>query len=437
MKATLERKLALLLLVTAGVAAALDDWASRWLHSSLLGWLLVLGVAIVPALRLASGAVRPIRRLLRGLSSTAARYREGDFSSSIVVDRNDELGELAATHNDLATTLRQQRAHLIQRQLLLETVMQNSPESLLLVDAFERVAYANSAARHLFDNGRTLNGLLFADVLARSPESLRVAAQGHGDSLFVTQLDGGEETFHLSQRPFVLQGQHFRLYLVKRLTREVSRQEVATWKKLIRVLSHELNNSLGPIGSLAHSGLEIARRQDYASLPAVFSAIADRAEHLNRFLSGYATFAKLPMPQPERVEWQPFLADLEKQVTFKTLGSLPDQPGWFDRAQIGQALVNLLKNAHEAGGPADAVEIAITCTASQQHIAVHDRGSGMSQSVLSQALLPFYSTKRSGTGLGLALTREIVEAHGGRIRLVNREGGGLSVTLELPYSIAS
>jgi signal transduction histidine kinase len=214
----------------------------------------------------------------------------------------------------------------------------------------------------------------------------------------------------------------------------LSRQEVSTWKKLIRVLSHELNNSLGPLSSLAHSGAEIARRGDYSTLPTVFSAIAERAEHLHRFVSGYAAFAKLPAPRPERVEWSAFVADLTRQQPFVMAAALPELPGWFDRVQVEQALINLLKNAHEAGGDSAQVELSVMCIGADQRIEVRDRGAGMSQTVLAQALLPFYSTKRSGTGLGLALAREIAEAHGGRIRLANREGGGLSVVLDLPFA---
>src|ERR1700722_2637633 len=365
---SLRVKLTLLLLMLVIVVAGLSAWIAHLLNNALLAWLLVVGAAILPMAWLAARVMQPIGQMLRALSSTVASYKEGDFSLSLAVRRGDELGELMTAHNELSAALRTQRAHLVQRELLLDTVMQNSPVALVLVDAHERIAYANLAARHSLSEGRSLNGLRFGDALARAPPALRDAAAAHGDSLFSTEIEGVEETFHLSQRAFILQGRTFRLYLLKRLTRELSRQEVSTWKKLIRVLSHELNNSLGPLSSLAHTGAEIARRGDYAALPGVFSAIAERAQHLHQFVSGYATFAKLPAPRPQAVSWQQFVADLEGQQPFTCIEPLPELPGWFDRVQVEQALINLLKNAHEASGAAAEVELFIVCGGADQRI---------------------------------------------------------------------
>lgn len=380
----------------------------------------------------AHALVEPLRRLMRALESAVASYKDGDFSMSIGTSRRDELGDLIRMHNALGQTLRDQRQHLAQRELLLDTVVQNTPVALVLTDPSGKVTYANIAARHLFNEGRALAGLDFDTVLAAMPESLREAAAGGEDALFSVEMDGSEETFHLSQRGFRLQGRPHRLQLYRRMTRELSRQEVHTWKRVIRVISHELNNSLAPISSLSHSGAELARRGDLARLPGVFASIGDRAKHLHSFIAGYASFAKLPAPQSRPVPWVPFLDALALHAQFHLASPPPEQSGWFDPTQVEQVLINLIKNAHEAGGDANEVSVAVHQVGRDTLIEVADRGPGMSETVLAQALLPFYSTKRSGTGLGLALAREISEAHGGRIALANREGGGLRVTLVLP-----
>lgn len=380
----------------------------------------------------AHALVEPLRRLMRALESAVASYRDGDFSMSIGTSRGDELGDLIRMHNTLGQTLRDQRQHLAQRELLLDTVVQNTPVALILTDAAGKVTYANIAARHLFNEGRALAGLDFGTVLESMPESLREAAKGGEDALFSVEMEGSEETFHLSQRGFRLQGRPHRLQLYRRMTRELSRQEVHTWKRVIRVISHELNNSLAPISSLSHSGAELARRGDLARLPGVFASIGERAKHLHSFIAGYASFAKLPTPQAREVPWGPFLDGLALHASFRLVAAAPDQPGWFDPTQVEQVLINLIKNAHEAGGDANEVTLAVHHVGREMLVEVADRGPGMSETVLAQALLPFYSTKRSGTGLGLALAREISEAHGGRIALANRDGGGLRVTLVLP-----
>ncbi len=434
---SLEGKLTALLsaaiIAGIGLTALLVRW---WLPP----WLAVLSACLVLiplAIVAARIATAPLTSLLRVLAGSVASFRDGDYSVSLAERRRDEFGDLVRTHNELGAVLRNQRQHLFQRELLLDTVVQNSPTALLLVDASEHVVYTNIAACALLNGGRRMTGLDFTAVVAECPPGLAVALAARQDGLFMTQQEGEEETYHLAQRDVRLHGKAHRLLQIRRLTRELSRQEVQTWKKVIRVISHELNNSLAPISSLAHSGRELAQRGDRARLTTVFDTIEERTRHLDGFIRGYAEFAKLPQPRCEAVAWSAFLSQLTQHYPFHLSGTVPDEPGWFDRAQLEQVLINLLKNAHESGSAADAIEIAIAPRGNETRIEVRDRGEGMSDVVLANALLPFYSTKRSGSGLGLALAREIVEAHGGRIALVSREGGGLTVALYLPRHVLS
>ena len=429
---SLEGKLAAALAVTLIAAAALAAAATAWLDSPWYGAAATVLVLAIPSILFARALARPVATLIRALSGSVVAFRDGDFSFSIGARRGDEVGDLVAAHNELGRVLREERQHLFQRELLLDTVVQNTPTALALVEEGGHVVYANIAARHLLHGGRSMNGERFDEIVAAAPEPLARAIASGGDGLFSVTLDQEEETFHLSQRAFKLQGKPHRLYQIKRLTRELARQEVATWKKVIRVISHELNNSLAPIRSLSHSGRELARKGDMSRLATVFETIEERTHHLESFTQGYARFAKLPQPRPEPVEWQSLLDALGHNYSFRLAGTLPAEAGWFDRAQVEQVLINLLKNAHESGSAHEDVELAVTVRGRDLRIEVRDRGSGMSETVLANALLPFYSTKRSGSGLGLALAREIAEAHGGRVQLANRPGGGLAVAIVLP-----
>lgn len=424
------RMVALVLLAVAATAAAtalLARWMPPW-SAALVAALVVGGAMGIVVWR----TFVPLRALFRALAGTVAGYRDGDFSFGVTWDKYSDLIELVDAHNQLGDTLREQRLGLVQRELLLDTMVQNTPVAMLLVDPARRIVLGNLAARKMIGDGRKLEGHTLDGLLDAAPDAVREAFARGGDGMFTIGDEDHEDIYHLARRMFRLNGRPHELVLLRKMTAELRRQEVQTWKKVIRVISHELNNSLAPIASLAHSGAELLRRGQYEKLPVALATIEERARHLEGFLRDYARFAKLPAPRSEPMRLPPFVERLRTQVDFAIEGTVPDEVARFDPAQMEQALLNLLKNAHESGTAAGTVSLAVRRIADGWRIDVLDRGSGMNESVLANALLPFYSTKRSGTGLGLALAREIAEAHGGRIALLNREGGGLCVSMVLP-----
>jgi nitrogen fixation/metabolism regulation signal transduction histidine kinase len=372
-------------------------------------------------------------RIVGAVADGIASLRDQDYSMGVAPPAAvSPLRRLVEAYNGIGQVLRRQRQDLYQRELLLDTVIQATPLALVLTNAQGTVLYANLAARQVFGDGRKLEGLQFAGLLESVPPAMRAAFAEDRDSLFTVDLRGESQVFHLSQRRFLLNGQSHRLLLLKQLTRELNAREVATWKRVIRVIAHEINNSVAPIASLAQSGQQLALDPDTVQLRRVFAAIEDRMAHLAGFVEGYSRFAKLPRPRPSAVDWPRFIEGLRTVVPFEAAGGLPADPGWFDEPQLQQVLLNLLKNSHEAGSPAAEIQLSVAANRGGVLLELGDRGTGMSEEVLANALLPFYSTKSSGTGLGLTLCREIVEAHGGTLDVGNRPGGGVIVRVWLP-----
>jgi two-component system nitrogen regulation sensor histidine kinase NtrY len=417
-----------LVAVSVVVSLELQDWLGDPALAGAIATVVLAPIAIWVVRR----PLVPVAAMFRALAGTVTSYRDGDFAFSLAWTRNDELGDLVHAHNALGDTLRQQRETLVHRELLLDTMVQNTPVAMLLCDPGGHIVYGNLAARKLLTGGRRLEGLALTALLDAGPESLRDAVSRGRDGLFVVESDDEEEIYYLARSGFRLNGRPHELFVLRHLTVELHRQEVRTWKKVIRVISHELNNSLAPVASLAHSGGELLKRGKHDQLEKVFATIAERAHHLEQFIQGYARFAKLPAPRPESTAWPDLVERLRSQIVFQIDGPLPEARAHIDPAQLEQALVNLLRNAHESGSPTTEVALRIRRLPSAVAVEVFDRGAGMTEAVLSNALLPFYSTKRGGTGLGLALVREIAEAHGGRVSLANRQGGGLVVTITIP-----
>lgn len=380
-------------------------------------------LAMLPAVAWgAYSIVSRVNELHAVLGNALSAFKDGDFSLRLAARGDRELAELKQLYNDLADRVRGDRRELHQKEILLDTILQRTPVAVVLLNAAERVIYSNTAARELFTAGARLNDRLLTEL--DLVDALREALSSSDDAIFSFQ----EETFHLSQRIFHLNTQRHRLVLIERLTQELRRQEVGVWKKAIRVINHEINNTVAPISSLFHSARRAQEMPEHRHrLDEIYGLIEERLAFLRTFLDAYAEFARLPDPRKSQTAWSDVLDAVRALYPFRLEGS-PQLECNIDRTQMEQVLINLVKNAHESGSDPSEVVVSIQRAGDDCVLRVLDRGPGMSEDVMRQALLPFYSTKPGGSGVGLALSNEIVEAHGGRMRLQAREGGGTVVT---------
>jgi two-component system nitrogen regulation sensor histidine kinase NtrY len=393
---------------------------------------LTLPIALIASIWLARLLVKNQQIKIAAIQNGMLNLMDNDFSVSIANAGNDELSETIAIFNQLSEKLRNERQHVYQRELLLDMVIQNSNMGVALIDQEDRVIYSNSFAKEILNAGKPINGLYFSDAIATTCDSLKEILSDRKDGLFEVKDKSGDELYHITTGRFILNARKHEVLLVKRMTLELHRQEAIIWKKVIRTITHELNNSLAPISSMAHSGQLLVEQEKYNQLSVVFETIGERAQHLKHFIDGYARIAKLPKPEKKVVDWPEFIKKLSIALEFSFDGNVPAAPGYFDPVQIQQVITNLLKNAHESGSATNQIYLTLEQNRQCSVLQVLDRGIGMSASTMENALLPFYTTKQSGSGIGLSLCREIVDAHSGHIFLENRSGGGVCVRILLP-----
>jgi two-component system nitrogen regulation sensor histidine kinase NtrY len=410
------------------VVAARAYGASPWLAAGLAG---TIGLPLV--LLFTARLFAPLGNVLRALEDGVAGLREGDFSLRLGIERNDEIGDLVRVYNALGELMGSERREIRQRELMLASVLEATPTAVLLVNPVDRVLVANRAARSLLAGGGKLEGRALEEALADCPPELRseLAADRVGDGLVTLPADDGHEVLQVSRHIFLLNARRHALLLVRRMTPELRRHEAAVWKRVIRVVGHEINNSLAPIRSLIASGRKLVDGGDPdRRLSEILDTIDASAERLHRFVDGYRRVARLPAPKPERLEIGTFLEDLKRLDAFEIAHLDAPLEVRFDPSQIQQVVLNLVRNAREAGS--DSVEVSASTDGAELVLEVRDRGPGMDNEALAQALVPFWTTKPDGSGLGLALCREILESHNGSLNLRSREGGGLVVACRLP-----
>ncbi|HJT15739.1 MAG TPA: ATP-binding protein [Thermoanaerobaculia bacterium] len=387
---------------------------------------ITIAFAIAVVALSAHAIVSRLNELHSVLGNALSAFRDRDFSLRLTARGDRELAELKQLYNELADTVREDRRDLREKEILLDTILQRTPVAVVLTNAADRVIYSNHASRELLANGARINERLLSELDLADPVSEAIAS--NADSIFNYR----DETFHLGQRVFQLNAQRHRLMLIERLTPELRRQEVNVWKKAIRVMNHEINDTVAPISSLFHSAQLAQEKPEHRHrLDEIYGLIEERFAFLRTFLETYAEFARLPPPRKERTKWSEIIDDVRALYPFRVEGS-PEVECCIDKAQMQQVLINLVKNARESGSDPEAIVVSVERAGDECVLRVVDRGRGMNEEVMRQALLPFYSTKPGGSGVGLALCNEIVDGHGGRMRLQAREGGGTSVTCWIP-----
>jgi PAS domain S-box-containing protein len=374
-------------------------------------------------------------RPLQTISNLLAALREGDYSiRARGATTEDALGDVMLEINALGETLREQRLGALEATALLRTVMSKIDVAVFTFDMDGRLRLVNDA-------GERLMGQPAERLLGHSAMELGLDECLRGEPTRTLQItsDEGVGRWGVSRSSFRERGLPHQLLVLSNLSRALREEERQAWKRLVRVLGHELNNSLAPIKSIAGSLESLLRREQRPpdmeeDMQRGLAVIAARAESLSRFMEAYSRLAKLPHPQLEELDvssWIRRVAELETRVEV-IVEPGPDVVIQADGDQLDQLLINLLRNAVDAsletGG---GVMISWSRNGTHLDVWIEDEGPGLSNT--ANLFVPFFTTKPAGTGIGLVLSRQIAEAHGGSLTLENRRGAhGCAAHLRLP-----
>jgi nitrogen fixation/metabolism regulation signal transduction histidine kinase len=418
----------------SGFIILLPDWPRLFAVTSLLT--LVLFVMQLQRFRDRQ------EKVLHALGQGLRNLQDGDFSISLAESTASNTGghhDLIELFNQVTDKLREEKKNLYQRELLLDKVVNASNVVTVLVNQRDTIIFANRSAMQFFNLGSLLGQTWQVLLAQHAPELI----QHNNKNNAIIQLkerdqpSSGQErssyieqSWHLSRHQLKLHGSRHQLILLKPIAAELHQQELQTWKKVIRFINHELNNTIAPISSMCHSGRVLAERIDEPQLDRVFNTIAGRIKKLSEFIQNYSQLARLSAPQKQPFDIVHSIEQLKALYPFHLSTSQPMIMLTGDASQIEQMVINLLKNAKEVS-PDIPSEINIDVQDDQLHISLRDFGPGMAQSVMQKAFLPYYSTKTEGSGIGLSVCKEVMDAHQGQIILNNHPEGGLQVSLHL------
>jgi two-component system, NtrC family, nitrogen regulation sensor histidine kinase NtrY len=406
-------------------------------YSSRVQWtvdLLLVCVWLGIAANLKNRVVRP----LQTLSNILAAIREGDYSiRGRRAASGDALGEVMLEVNDLGATLRGQRLGAMEATALLRTVMSEIDSAIFAFDPSQQLRLVNRAGERLLARPGAL-------LLGRTSAELGLSAcldgnEDHRPYTMQMVFPGGAGRWEIRHGTFREGGMQHQLLVLTDLSQTLREEERSAWQRLLRVLGHELNNSLAPIKSVAGSLADLIERDTRPAdwredMHRGLEVISSRADSLARFIESYSKLARLPPPRFERLqigEVVKRVAALETRLPVKVSAG-PDIAVRADGAQLEQLLINLVRNAVDASLESQgSVEVGWTRQNGKLIVSVKDEGLGLANT--ANLFVPFFTTKSSGSGIGLVLSRQIAESHGGNVTLENRtDVTGCEAKLILP-----
>jgi two-component system nitrogen regulation sensor histidine kinase NtrY len=430
-----ERRI-LLLALSAGLGSTIVALILLWTggYSARLEWTLTV-LMVLTWLSFAFTAQSRVVFPLRTLSNLLAALREGDFSiRARGANQEDALGEVLREVNALGETLRQQRLGALEATALLRKVMEEIDVAVFAFDGNGSLRLVNRAGERILNQPEER-------LLGANAVELGLAECLTGDTPRIEQIafPGKSGRWEIHRGSFREAGLAHRLLVITDLSRALRDEERQAWQRLIRVLGHELNNSLAPIKSVAENLGSVLSRKDRADdwqedMRSGLNIIAARTDGLARFMNAYARLAKLPPPSFQSVDvgaWIRRVTGLESRLHVN-LDAGPELRIQADPDQLDQLLINLLRNdaSLETGG---GVRVGWEREDGYIDVWVRDDGPGIPNP--TNLFVPFFTTKPGGSGIGLVLSRQIAEAHGGTLTLENREAQrGCEARLRLPVN---
>jgi len=385
---------------------------NKWIF--LTGEILLVGMIVLFVI-LYQQFLKPIHTISSGISL----LKEKNFSSYLKKVGQPEVDGIVEVYNQMIEELRQERLQKEEQNYFLDLLLEASPIGVIILDLEERIFQVNTPALHQLaaDSEEEVKGKKLGELKnALATELAEIDSPQSG----MIQLDG-MNIYQVHRKYFMDRGSQRPFYIIEDLTREWLRFEKQAYEKVIRMMSHEVNNTVGSINSVLGSLYNYHRNNDdeaSGDIQEALEASIERNKNLNRFMSNYASVVKIPEPQPEKINLNElvnrvlllFQSDFqERSIHVETHLSGQSPIICADPPQLEQVLVNILKNSMEAIEKQGAIKISTTVSPAK--INILDNGTGISDMSKNKIFTPFYSEKKNGQGIGLTFIREVLLSH--------------------------